>query len=87
MTEEVGHMKGMTMEHNDIKISGWYEADEGVDFIEMSEALDVNDLANKLLGSYGYYIIGVDMELEGEYTDGPRVNDVAVMYELERIGG
>jgi hypothetical protein len=76
-----------TMDYNDIKISGWFESDEGVDFIEMSEALDVNDLANKLLGSYGYDIIGVDMELEGEYTDGSRVNDVAVMYELERIGG
>jgi hypothetical protein len=75
------------MDYNDIKISGWFESDEGVDFIEMSEALDVNDLANKLLGSYGYDIIGVDMELEGEYTDGSRVNDVAVMYELERIGG
>jgi hypothetical protein len=78
---------GMTMEHNDIKISGWYEADEGVEFIEMYEAFDVNDLANKLLDAYGGDIIGVDMELDGEYTDGSAVNDMAVMVELERIGG
>jgi hypothetical protein len=75
------------MDYNDIKISGWYEAEEGAAFVEMSEALDANDLANKLLDKYGYDIIGVDMELEGEYTDGSNVNDVAVMYELERIGG
>jgi len=52
----------------------------------MGEALDYNDLANKLLDSYGYDMIGVYMELEGEYTDGSAVNDVAVMIEMERIG-
>jgi hypothetical protein len=74
------------MNYDEIQISGWYESEEGVVFIEMSEALDYNDLANKLLDSYGYDMIGVDMELEGEYTDGSAVNDVAVMIEMERIG-
>ena len=74
------------MNYDEIQISGWYESEEGVVFIEMGEALDYNDLANKLLDSYGYDMIGVDMELEGEYTDGSAVNDVAVMIEMERIG-
>jgi len=87
MTEEVGHMKGMTMEHNDIKISGCFESDEGVDFIEIGEAFGVKDLAKKLLDKYGTDIIGVDMELDGEYANGYAVNDMAVMVELERIGG
>lgn len=82
------HAQGIkTMDYNDIKISGWYEAEEGVVFVEMHEAFDVKDLASKLLDSYGYNTIGVDMELEGEYTDGSIVNDMAVMVELERIGG
>jgi len=87
MTEEVGHMKGMTMEHNDIKISGWFESDEGVDFIEIGEAFSVKDLAKKLFNKYGTDIIGVDIELDGEYANGYAVNDLAVMVELERIGG
>ena len=74
------------MNYDEIQISGWYESEEGVVFIGMSEALDYNDLANKLLDSYGYDMIGVYMELEGEYTDGSAVNDVAVMIEMERIG-
>ena len=77
----------MTMEHNDIKISGWYEAEEGVDFIEIGEAFSVKDLAKKLFNKYGTDIIGVDMELDGEYANGYAVNDMAVMVELERIGG
>jgi len=77
----------MTMEHNDIKISGWYEAEEGVDFIEIGEAFSVKDLAKKLFNKYGTDIIGVDMELDGEYANGYAVNNLAVMVELERIGG
>jgi hypothetical protein len=79
-----------THQHRDgtkIKISGWYEAEDGVGFVEIGEAFDVKDLANKLLDAYGGDIIGVDMELDGEYTDGSAVNDMAVMVELERIGG
>ena len=74
------------MNYDEIQISGWYESEEGVVHVEMGEALDYNDLANKLLDAYGYDMIGVDMELEGEYTDGSAVNDVAVMIEMERIG-
>jgi hypothetical protein len=68
-------------------ISGWYEAEDGVGFVEIGEAFDVKDLANKLLDKYGGDILGVDMELDGEYADGSAVNDMAVMVELERIGG
>jgi hypothetical protein len=87
--EELKKQKEITMYAPELNmdISGWYEAEEGVDFVEIYEALDVKDLANKLLDKYGDDIIGVDMELDGEYTDGSAVNDMAVMVELERIGG
>ena len=68
-------------------ISGWYEAEDGVGFVEIGEALNVNDLANKLLDKYGDDIIGVDVELEGQYCGGSPVYDSAVMLELTRIGG
>ena len=74
------------MSYEEIKISGWYESEEGVALIEIGEALDYNDLANKLLDTYGYDMVGVEMELDGEYTDGSIVNDMAVILELDRIG-
>jgi hypothetical protein len=87
--EELKKSKEITMYSPELNmdISGWYEAEEGVDFVEIYAALDVKDLANKLLDKYGGDILGVDMELDGEYTDGSAVNDMAVMVELERIGG
>jgi hypothetical protein len=87
--EELKKQKEITMyaPELNIDISGWYEAEDGVGFVEIGEAFDVKDLANKLLDKYGGDIIGVDMELDGEYTDGSAVNDMAVMVELERIGG
>jgi hypothetical protein len=87
--EELKKQKEITMyaPELNIDISGWYEAEDGVGFVEIGEAFDVKDLANKLLDVYGGDILGVDMELDGEYTDGSAVNDMAVMVELERIGG
>jgi hypothetical protein len=87
--EELKKQKEITMyaPELNIDISGWYEAEDGVGFVEIGEAFDVKDLANKLLDKYGGDILGVDMELDGEYTDGSAVNDMAVMVELERIGG
>jgi len=74
------------MSYEEIKISGWYESEEGVALIEIKGALDYNDLAKKLLDAYGYDIVGVDMELDGEYTDGSIVNDMVVILELDRVG-
>jgi hypothetical protein len=87
--EELKKQKEITMyaPELNIDISGWYEAEDGVGFVEIGEAFDVKDLANKLLDKYGGDILGVDMELDGEYADGSAVNDMAVMVELERIGG
>jgi hypothetical protein len=87
--KEISKQKEITMyaPELNIDISGWYEAEDGVGFVEIGEALDVNDLANKLLDKYGDDIIGVDMELEGQYCDGSPVYDAAIMLELTRIGG
>jgi hypothetical protein len=87
--EELKKSKEITMYSPELNmdISGWYEAEDGVGFVEIGEALDVNDLANKLLDKYGDDIIGVDMELEGRYCNGSFVYDAAIMLELTRIGG
>jgi len=33
------------------------------------------------------WVVGVDMELDGQYHDGSTVYDTLVIRELERIGG
>jgi hypothetical protein len=55
-------------------ISGWFETEEGAGFIEVSDVDTVGDLACVLYASYGVEVIGVDIELEGEYTDGTDVS-------------
>ena len=55
-------------------ISGWFETEEGEGFIEVSGVDTVGDLACVLYANYGVEVIGVDIELEGEYTDGTDVS-------------
>jgi len=55
-------------------ISGWFETEEGAGFIEVSGVDTVGDLACVLYANYGVAVIGVDIELEGEYTDGTDVS-------------
>jgi len=70
-----------------VDISGWYESEYGVNFIEVNGAKDVQDLATMLFLDYDTDCIGVDMELEGFYTTGLEVDDVALMIELENRYG
>ena len=58
-----------------MRISGWYESAYGANIIDVPEARDASDLAQTLYLKYGEDINGVDMELEGEYSDGSDVND------------
>jgi hypothetical protein len=69
-------------------ISGWYESEYGAaDIIIEGPMATVDDLATALYVQYGEAVDGVDMELEGEYTDGTSVSDntsmVALMDELQ----
>jgi len=58
-----------------MRISGWYESEYGANIIGVLEASDASDLAQVLYLKYGEDINGVDMELDGEYSDGSDVND------------
>jgi hypothetical protein len=53
-----------------IGISGWFETEYGVDFVEIKSAKNLEDLVSQLLHDYGDDIVGVDLELDGEYEDG-----------------
>ena len=58
-----------------MRISGWYESEYGANIIGVLEASDASDLAQVLYLKYGEDVNGVDMELDGEYSDGSDVND------------
>jgi hypothetical protein len=69
-------------------ISGWYESEYGAEDIIIEEPMaTVGDLAQALYIQYGEAVNGVDIELEGEYTNGTSVSDntsmVALMDELQ----
>jgi hypothetical protein len=55
-------------------IAGWYEGEYGANQIAIANAATVEDLADLLWHRYGDDIVGVDLELEGAYTDGTDVN-------------
>ena len=63
-----------TPEQN-IDISGWFESEYGVDFVEINSAKNLDDLVSQLLYDYGEDIVGVDLELEGNYTDGLEIEE------------
>ena len=64
-------------------ISGWYESEYGAEDIIIDEPMaTVDDLATALYVRYGSAVDGVDMELEGEYTNGASVSDSASMTAL-----
>ena len=64
-------------------ISGWYESEYGADDIIIDEPIaNVSDLAQALYIKYGEDVDGVDMELEGQYTNGASVSDNASMAAL-----
>ena len=64
-------------------ISGWYESEYGAEEILIDEPIaNVSDLAQALYIKYGEDLDGVDMELEGEYTNGASVSDNASMVAL-----
>ena len=64
-------------------ISGWYESEYGADDIIIDEPIaNVSDLAQALYIKYGTVVDGVDMELEGQYTNGASVSDNASMAAL-----
>lgn len=56
-------------------ISGWYEGEYGPVMVELANVKDVEDLAGALYANYGSDCVGVDMELEGEFTDGADLED------------
>lgn len=56
-------------------ISGWYEGEYGPVMVELVNVKDVEDLAGVLYANYGSDCVGVDMELEGEFTDGSDLED------------
>ena len=58
-----------------MSISGWYESEYGAEIVDITEARDASDLAQALYLKYGEGINGVDMELDGVYSDGSDVND------------
>lgn len=57
-----------------IGISGWFETEYGVDFVEIKSAEGLDDLVGQLLEDYGDDIVGVDLELDGEYSDGSPID-------------
>jgi len=64
-------------------ISGWYESEYGAEDIIIDEPIaNVSDLAQALYIKYGEDVDGVDMELEGQYTNGASVSDNASMAAL-----
>jgi|TARA_B110000908_G_scaffold129226_1_gene151834 hypothetical protein len=64
-------------------VSGWYESDNGADEILIETPMDNPlDLAEALYYLHGDDLVGVDMELEGEYTDGTDVSTtMTVLYD------
>ena len=67
-------------------ISGWFESEYGVDFVAVYEARNQVDLVSILIEDYGMDIVGVDLELEGEYTNGAEINNLSIMDALEKEG-
>jgi len=63
-------------------ISGWFESEYGVDFVAVYEARNQVDLVSILIEDYGMDIVGVDLELEGEYTNGTEISNVSIMAAL-----
>jgi len=57
------------------EISGWFETDEGIEFVEVGPVSGPEGLAWILYSKYGCECVGVDMEFEGDYTDGTPVAD------------
>lgn len=76
-------LKGITM----ADIAGWYEGEEGPVDIIIDSADDVECLAGSLYMLYGEDCVGVDMELEGEYTDGSDVAStiIEILDELDYL--
>ena len=70
----------------DMGISGWFETDYGVDFVEVATARNLVDLVSILIEDYGQDIIGVDLELQGNYWDGTPINNLEIMIALEEEG-
>jgi hypothetical protein len=67
-----------------IDISGWFESECGVDFVEINSARGLEDLVAQLLEDYGDEIVGVDLELEGIYWDGSAIdNDITIGKALQ----
>ena len=55
-------------------ISGWFEGECGATMVEYENIPDFEALAFRLYLDFGADCAGVDMELEGEYTDGTDVS-------------
>jgi len=70
----------------DMGISGWFETDYGVDFVEVATARNLVDLVSILIEDYGQDIIGVDLELQGSYWDGAPIDNLEIMIALEEEG-
>lgn len=56
-------------------VSGWFEGECGAVMVELANVKDVEDLAGALYANYGSDCSGVDMELEGEFTDGTDISE------------
>jgi len=74
------------MYYEDIKISGWYEAEAGPVFVEYGDVKDAEELAMILYEDSEGDCLGVDLEMEGEYEDGSEVKDLAIIFYLDIIG-
>jgi hypothetical protein len=74
------------MDYQDIKISGWYEAEVGPVFLEFEEAKDAEELAMMMYETSDGECLGVDLEMDGEYSDGKEVKDLDIIHYLDIIG-
>jgi len=73
------------MEMTKTYIGGWFESEEGAVMFDYEDVEDYETLAQLLYQDFGDDCAGVDLEIDGEYTDGTDVNTqmVALLDDLD----
>jgi hypothetical protein len=74
------------MDYQDIKISGWYEDEVGPVFLEFEDVKDAEELAMMMYEASDGECLGVDLEMDGEYSDGTEVENLDIIHYLDIIG-
>ena len=64
-------------------ISGWYESDYGAELFCHYDLDNVQQLAKALYKESEGDCLGVDLEAEGEYSNGEEVNEIELLKELD----